>query len=608
MLDPHPPAGAGTPPRPAGQRIGPFEVEKELGRGAMGAVYRVRHTETGQTLALKCLVAGLWTHPGAVARFEREANVLKQLKHPNIVRLLGTGKAHHTPFLVMEYIDGKTLQQMLQERGRFLWDEVVDIGKQICAALAHAHEQGIVHRDLKPSNLMLLADGTLKLTDFGIAKDLDVTQLTADHHTLGTAAYMSPEQCRGEKNLTNKSDLYALGVVLYELLTGRKPFESDNTLALLRLHQEARFERPSKLVLDIPVWLDTLVCHLLEKKPERRPKDAQAVAQALGDVQEKVATLHSAGVDVAGKTARRSRDAREKATARALLAARRGQPGAPRRFNPVWLQAAGLATLLILIVGVIVYALWPAKPEVRYARGLHLVQQGDELLERGDFDGALVKWYDAEHKYLAPLAQDRDQPYADRADEQLAYLKAGTLYVRSASRLAETPGAWKEAKAKGFDELLDKFPAGNKFVEKARAQLQRYEAPDLLREGQKLADPEKRKSWPAARARLDKLLRRYPQSDQADPAQRTLDRLAAHEKALTKLEEARRSRRPAVGATRAEELALRALELEQHDEPDKARALWQELKALGENPNFRNDRSIRPWVLLAEEKLRAKEG
>src|SRR5947209_1050665 len=161
------------------------------------------------------------------------------------------------------------------------WEEVVEVGQQLCAALQHAHEHGIVHRDLKPSNLMVVPDGTLKLTDFGIAKDLDVTPLTSAHCTVGTAAYMSPEQCRGERNLTHKSDLYSLGVVFYELLTGRKPFEAESTMDMFLQHAQGKFERPSRLVLDIPVWLDTLVCQLLEKKPESRPLDAATVAAAL---------------------------------------------------------------------------------------------------------------------------------------------------------------------------------------------------------------------------------------------------------------------------------------------------------------------------------------
>src|SRR5205814_134755 len=154
-------------------------------------------------------------------------------------------------------------------------------------ALAHAHAQGIIHRDLKPSNLMLdKATGVLKLTDFGIAKDTDQTGLTSANSTVGTAAYMSPEQCRGERELTPKSDIYSIGIVFYEMLTGRKPFFAENAMDMFIQHVQGMFERPSHIILDIPVWLDNLVCQCLEKKPEHRPADAKTVGDALAEVRQ----------------------------------------------------------------------------------------------------------------------------------------------------------------------------------------------------------------------------------------------------------------------------------------------------------------------------------
>src|SRR5262249_5998404 len=162
-----------------GQRLGPFEIEKEVGSGAMGAVYRGRYVgeatavlKPGQALAIKVIAPGLDASETAVARFTREMAVLRQLRHPNILRYVGSGKSHNNRirYYAMEYIEGESLDRVLARRGRFTWEELVELGKQLCAALQHAHDQGIIHRDLKPSNLMILADGTLKLTDFGIAK------------------------------------------------------------------------------------------------------------------------------------------------------------------------------------------------------------------------------------------------------------------------------------------------------------------------------------------------------------------------------------------------------------------------------------------------------
>src|SRR6516165_1267623 len=222
-----------------GQSIGPFAIEKEVGNGAMGTVYLARH-EKGVRVAIKVMAPGL-SSKVASERFKRESDILKQLKHPNIVRLIASGRYRNSPFYAMEYIEGESLDQVMARRGRITWEEVVAIGQQLCAGLQHAHERGIVHRDLKPSNLMVLEDGTIKLTDFGIAKDLDVTQLTAANCTVGTAAYMSPEQCRGDPNITAKSDLYSLGIMFYELLTGKKPFTAESAMLMFELHVNGTF-------------------------------------------------------------------------------------------------------------------------------------------------------------------------------------------------------------------------------------------------------------------------------------------------------------------------------------------------------------------------------
>jgi serine/threonine-protein kinase len=365
-----------------GQRVGPFDVEKQLGSGAMGAVYQARYRKTGQRVALKVMAPGMGGNETALARFEREAEVLKQLNHPNIVRFYIASQFQGAPYYAMEYIEGESLDHILQRRERLTWEEVVELGRQICSALQHAHHHGIIHRDLKPSNLMITADGTAKLTDFGIAKDLDVTQLTAVNCTVGTASYMSPEQCRGERNLTHKSDLYSLGVLLYELLTGRRPFRAETTMEMFLQHVNAIPERPSRIVLDIPVWLDTLICQLLEKKPEHRPFDAVVVAQALDQVAEKVAAQQSAGVEVARArlVGRPSKDTSTKdtdhKTARTMLTGlKKGRR--KRRTKPlyerVWFQAVAISVLLLAIVGILYLVFRAPRAEALFAQAQHLM-------------------------------------------------------------------------------------------------------------------------------------------------------------------------------------------------------------------------------------------
>jgi serine/threonine-protein kinase len=367
-----------------GQSLGPFAIDKELGSGAMGTVYRGVYAKTGQKVAIKIMLPGMGTSDRAGERFEREAAILKQFNHPNIVRMFGVGRYQGTRYYAMEYIEGEPLDKVMARRGRMSWEEVVQLGKQLCAALQHAHEKGVIHRDLKPSNLMMLEGGTLKLTDFGIAKDLDVTGLTGTNCTVGTASYMSPEQCKGERDLSHKSDLYSLGILFYELITGRKPFNAENAMDMFLLHVQGTFERPSKIVLDLPVWFDTLICQLLEKKPEQRPLDAAMVARTLDEILEKVEAQKSAGVEAAQKRradrldAERATvvDAADRETARLLtgkVRRRKKKPAVVPFFHKKWVQAIGLSVLLLGVLGAIFWVMQPKSPEQLYAEAEKLM-------------------------------------------------------------------------------------------------------------------------------------------------------------------------------------------------------------------------------------------
>lgn len=279
-----------------GQTVGPFDILGRLGAGAMGVVYKARYTN-GALVALKILPGSLDSmEPENLARFEREAKILQQLKHPHIVRLYGTGRHRGAPYYAMEYVSGESLAEVLYRKGKLNWHEVAELARQLCDALQHAHDLGVIHRDLKPSNLMIAKDGSLKLADFGIAKDLDqTTQLTAAHCAVGTAAYMAPEQCRAQ-NISPRTDLYSLGVVMFELLTGCRPFTGDSSMEIFQKHLSEKPQKPSRLVHDIPGSFDTLVLHLLEKESHDRPPDARTVAESLTRIEERQDSLVRAGV------------------------------------------------------------------------------------------------------------------------------------------------------------------------------------------------------------------------------------------------------------------------------------------------------------------------
>jgi tRNA A-37 threonylcarbamoyl transferase component Bud32 len=387
-----------------GQQFGPFTIDKELGSGAMGTVYRGRYTKTGQVMAIKIMAPGIGsTNAAAVDRFEREIAILKQLNHPNIVRFYGAGKQQGNRYFAMELIDGESLDKVMSRRGRMTWEEVVELGKQLCSALQHAHEQGIIHRDLKPSNIMVLADGTLKLTDFGIAKDMDLEGLTATNCTVGTASYMSPEQCKGERCLTHKSDLYSLGVMFYELVTGRKPFQADNAMEMFMEHVNGKFERPSRLVLDIPIWLDTLICQLLEKQPEKRPLDANMVASVLSSIREKVEAQQSAGVEAVRRrlvdraAGQKPVEEEDKDAARLLMT---GKGRAKRKrvkkpfYEKLWFQAIGLALALGVATTLLYLAFRPPSADKLYQQAKAVMESGNAKAQEDAIgpDGVITKY------------------------------------------------------------------------------------------------------------------------------------------------------------------------------------------------------------------------
>jgi serine/threonine-protein kinase len=272
-----------------GKQVGKWVIDRELGRGGMGRVYLAHEAgpPPGQTAAVKVLSAELAQETGFLERFQREIEVLRQLCHPNIVRLFDSGCQDGHYYYAMEFLPGRNFDDLLLERGRLPWKEVLDIALQICPALKHAHDHGIIHRDIKPQNLLCAEDGTVKLTDFGIAKVFAGKQLTVTGGLVGTAEYLSPEQASG-KPVTNRSDLYSFGVVLYTLLTGRTPFQGRSTLDLMHKHRFGRFDPPREVVPEIPYELDKIVCGLLEKEPAQRPANGLVLQRQLETLQHKI--------------------------------------------------------------------------------------------------------------------------------------------------------------------------------------------------------------------------------------------------------------------------------------------------------------------------------
>ena len=214
------------------KKLGPYEFEGTLGRGGMGTVFRGKHMETGEIHAVKVLSPVYSADDHFRGRFESEINALLLLDHPNIVKLISYGQEDGNLYFSMELIEGNSLFQMQKKGHCFNWREVLQVAKDVCQGLRHAHDRGIIHRDLKPGNLLMTGFNSVKITDFGIAKSYGTSQNTGDN-ILGTMDFMSPEQAKGEQ-VTFRSDLYSLGAVLFTLLSGRPPFTANSIEESLR--------------------------------------------------------------------------------------------------------------------------------------------------------------------------------------------------------------------------------------------------------------------------------------------------------------------------------------------------------------------------------------
>ncbi len=255
-----------------------YRIVAPAGKGGMGEVYRAEDLKLGQVVALKFVPAALSSDGAALARFHREVRVARQVSHANVCRVFDIGETEGQVFLSMEYVDGEDLASLLRRIGRLPPDKAVEIARQLCAGLAAAHEYGVLHRDLKPSNVMIDGRGKARITDFGLAGLAD--EFRDDELRAGTPAYMAPEQLEG-REVTVRSDIYALGLVLYELFTGKRAFEASTLLERKHLLEQTTPTSPSSHIKDLDPVVERVILRCLEKDPRKRPASALQVAAAL---------------------------------------------------------------------------------------------------------------------------------------------------------------------------------------------------------------------------------------------------------------------------------------------------------------------------------------
>ncbi len=432
------------------QRIGPFLIERKLGQGGMGTVYLGKHEQTGQVAAVKVLPASMAREEGFVARFAREIEAMQRVTGENVVEMYDSGEWEGTYYYTMEFVDGETVTERLMREKRIGWREVIELTTQICKALKAAHNTGIIHRDIKPSNLLLDQKGVCKLTDFGVAHVFAGDQLTATGGVIGTVEYMSPEQAQG-KRVDKRSDIYALGAVMYVMLTGRPPFTGKSALDIAQKHKFGQFDSPRRIVPDIPHWLDEVVCKCLEKNPDNRYPDSYVLQLRLQEIPRKVEMAQGTGTfefenvdghdetlaadgkhsdpDVAGVAMRDLMKAHiEQANTQTLL---------ERVLDSTWFLVAALAA--IILGGVYWWNHRTPTPEQLFA-------QGQALMAEESGPG----WDRAKHEIFEPLLESDSKAWAPQVEPYLDQIR---LYELRKDLLGRR-GSWMERSAKTDGERL----------------------------------------------------------------------------------------------------------------------------------------------------------
>jgi serine/threonine-protein kinase len=316
-----------------GSTLGDYQVVGILGAGGMGKVYKVRNVISDRVEAMKVLLPDLATAPDLADRFLREIKVQASLEHPNIASLHTAVRQDNQLLMLMEFVDGITLEQRLKD-GPIPVAQAVDCIRQVLSALEYAHAHGVIHRDIKPANMMLTPGGVVKLMDFGIAKASSDHKLTMTGTTMGSLYYMSPEQIQGAANLDSRADLYSVGVSLYELVTGKRPFDGDSQFAIMSAHLEKTPVPPISLDPRLPQALNDVILMSVAKTPDGRFQTAKAFANALGNV---VAPPAAVPVPPAARPA-------------AVAAA--AAPAAPRSKRGLWMALGAVAAVAALVAAI----------------------------------------------------------------------------------------------------------------------------------------------------------------------------------------------------------------------------------------------------------------
>lgn len=407
-----------------GKYFGGYEVICEIARGGMGIVYKARQHPLNRLVALKVLLSGGAASEIEIERFRREAESAGALQHPNIVSIYEIGEQDGYHYFTMDFIEGVTLQEMIKKKSRL--KKLVQIMEKVALALDHAHRRGVVHRDIKPSNILVSQDGDPKITDFGLAKKLDAnTMLTESGAALGTPFYMAPEQTLGSRDVDARVDIYAMGVILYEILAGRLPFTADTLVDLYRKIVEEDPVLPGKLSRKVEKELETICLKAMEKDPNLRYQTAQEFAE---DLQRYLSgnTISAKRTSVFYRIHRKIKRARQRIAV-----------------------AGGIAVVLLSVILLVVLKMTEkSEEEKKREKAEILVREGEALAKNEKFDEGMAKWDEAiqidpqcykayyargnalqkRHQYWNAITE-YDQLLRTRPNDALAYFGKGKCYT-----------------------------------------------------------------------------------------------------------------------------------------------------------------------------------